>query len=252
MFGIDTWLEGLLHGAPTLGIVLLMSFVLGLRHASDPDHLAAVTTLIAAEERIRPRHKAALMGLSWGLGHATTLTLLGLPLVLFNHYLPALVQQIAETIIGGLIVLLALRLLYRWHHGHYHAHLHHHPGQPPHRHLHAHADGTAHDHGHAALPRTPLAAYGIGLVHGVGGSAGLTLLLLASMRGRAEAAGALLLFAAGTALSMAMLSAGFGWIIARGPIARHMDRAAPGLGVVSLAFGVYYTLGALGVVSYPL
>jgi ABC-type nickel/cobalt efflux system permease component RcnA len=252
MFGIDTWLEGLLHGSPTLGIVLLMSFVLGLRHASDPDHLAAVTTLMAAEEGVRPRHKAALMGLSWGLGHATTLTLLGLPLVLFNHYLPALVQRIAETIIGGLIVLLALRLLYRWHHGHYHAHLHHHPGQTPHSHLHAHADGTAHDHVHAGLPRTPLAAYGIGLVHGVGGSAGLTLLLLASIRGRAEATSALLLFAAGTALSMAVLSAGFGWIITRGPIARNADRVTPLLGVLSLTFGVYYTLGALGLVSYPL
>jgi ABC-type nickel/cobalt efflux system permease component RcnA len=252
MFGTDTWLEGWLHGSPTLGIVLLISLILGLRHASDPDHLAAVTTLLATEQGGRSGRKAALMGLSWGLGHATTLVLLGLLLVRFNHYLPEAVQRSAEAAIGGLIVLLALRLLYQWHHGHFHAHRHHHPGHAQHCHVHAHLGGATHAHGHASLPRTPLAAYGIGLVHGVGGSAGLTLLVLSTIRSRAEATTVLLLFAAGTAVAMAILSAGLGWLLARGPIARHCDWAMPLLGGFSLAFGVYYTLGALSVVSYPL
>jgi high-affinity nickel permease len=252
MSGIDSSLEGLLHSTPTLGFVLLMSLALGLRHASDPDHLAAVTTLLATEEAPRPGRTAALLGFSWGLGHATTLILVGVPLVLFKRYLPALVQQGAEAAIGILIVLLAVRVLFHWRRGRYHAHLHHHPGHAPHRHLHAHVVDTVHDHPHPRLARTPLAAYGIGLVHGVGGSAGLTLLLLSTMRTRVEASAALLLFAAGTAVSMAVLSAGFGWVLARGPIARHFDWAMPMLGGVSLAFGVYYTLDALGIVSYPL
>jgi len=226
-----------------------MSLVLGLRHAGDPDHLAAVTLLIASEEGVRLGRKAALIGLSWGLGHATTLTLLGVPLVLFNRYLPELVQQVAETVVGALIVLLALRLLWQWQRGRYHAHPHRHADHSQHRHLHAHSRGAAHDHPHPGLQRTPRSAYGIGLVHGVGGSAGLTLLLLSTIRDRTEATAALLLFALGTALCMSMLSAGFGWIIVRGPVARHANWAAPMLGVVSLAFGVYYILGALGMVQ---
>ncbi len=252
MIGIDTWLEELLHGASTLDLVLLLSLTLGLRHASDPDHLAAVTTLIASEAETPARRAAMLLGFSWGLGHATTLTVVGLPLVLFKSSLPELVQQGAEVVIGILIVFLAVRLLSRWHRGIYHAHLHQHPGSPPHRHLHTHANGTAHNHVHTRFPRTPLAAYSIGMVHGIGGSAGLTLLLLATIPSRADATAALLVFAAGTAVSMAAFSAGFGWLLARGPIARYGNWAMPVLGGVSFTFGIYYVLGALGVVTYPM
>ncbi len=249
MFGIDTWLEGSLHRPSPLGIILLMSLVLGLRHAGDPDHLAAVTLLIASEQGVRLGRKAAVIGLSWGLGHATTLTLLGVPLVRFNRYLPELVQQVAETVVGVLIVLLALRLLWQWQRGRYHAHPHRHADHSQHRHLHAHSRGATHDHPHLGLQRTPLSAYGIGVIHGIGGSAGLTLLLLSTIRDRTEATVALLLFATGTALSMSMLSAGLGWIIVRGPVARHVNWAAPTFGVLSLAFGVYYLLGTLGMVQ---
>ena len=66
MSAIDGWLEGFLYGPAGVGAVLLISLLLGLRHASDPDHLAAVTTLIASEEPEAVR-KATFMGLSWGL-----------------------------------------------------------------------------------------------------------------------------------------------------------------------------------------
>jgi hypothetical protein len=68
MATIDGWLEGYLHGPAGLGLIILVSLALGLRHASDPDHLAAVTTLIASEEHRKPARKAGLMGLLWGLG----------------------------------------------------------------------------------------------------------------------------------------------------------------------------------------
>src|SRR5215210_4284823 len=102
-----------------VGIILLVSLLLGLRHASDPDHRAAVTTLIASEkERDRVR-KAGVMGFLWGLGHGTTLVIIGLPLVLLNQYLPEVVGKIAEVAIGCIIVLLAMRLLVRWRRGFY-------------------------------------------------------------------------------------------------------------------------------------
>ena len=77
------------------------------------------------------------------------------------------------------------------------------------------------------------------------------MLLLSTISDRAEAAGALLLFAVGTAASMAILSTAFGLAIAGGPLARNFSRVAPVLGVLGAMFGVWYALGALGLVGYP-
>jgi ABC-type nickel/cobalt efflux system permease component RcnA len=249
---IDEWLEGLMH-EPVVGagIVLVISLLLGLRHASDPDHLAAVTTLIASEEDHRRIGKAGLMGLLWGTGHATTLILVGLPLVLAGIVMPEPIQQVAETLIGVIIIFLAARLLLRWRRGLYHVHTHSHDRKAPHRHVHSHAHSELHEHTHSVPRRTPFSAYGVGLVHGIGGSGGLTLLLLSTITDKVEAAAALLLFAAGTALSMAFLSTAFGFAIAGGPVGKNFERVAPMLGVLSLAFGAWYALGALGLVLYP-
>ena len=251
MGAIDGYFEGFLEGHAGLGVILLISLFLGLRHASDPDHLAAVTTLIASEEEHERARKAGLMGFFWGLGHGTTLLILGLPLVLFNRSLPEPVQQAAEVAIGAIIVFLAARLLLRWRRGFYHVHTHAHDEGPDHRHVHSHEEDDLHEHDHAVPHRTPLSAYGIGLVHGIGGSGGLTLLLLSTISNQAEAAGALLIFAAGTAVSMALLSTAFGLTIAAGPMGRNFERFAPVLGILSMAFGVWYALGALNVLTYP-
>jgi ABC-type nickel/cobalt efflux system permease component RcnA len=223
-----------------------------LRHASDPDHLAAVTTLIASEKDGRGTRKAGSMGLSWGMGHGTSLILIGLPLVLLGRYLPGVVQQAAETLIGVIIIVLAARLLVRWRRGHFHAHVHNHGSEPVHRHVHSHESDPSHEHAHHVSLRTPLSSYGVGLVHGIGGSGGLTLLLLSTIQGAAQATVALLLFAGGTAVSMALLSTAFGLAIARGPIGRNFERLTPALGALSLAFGTWYMLGALGILAYPL
>jgi ABC-type nickel/cobalt efflux system permease component RcnA len=238
----------------------------GLRHASDPDHLAAVSTLIASDPEDGTR-RAGRLGLSWGAGHALTLALFGLPIVLLHAYLPDTLQSAAEAAVGVVIMLLALRLLIRWRRGHYHAHPHSH-GDVEHRHLHPHeqrrsvagtpatsrtAHAPAHEHAHdpgARLGRTRLQAFGIGLVHGTGGSAGVSVLLLAAIPGRTEAVAALIVLAAGTAVSMALLSSAFGYAITRGPVLTRMLALAPAMGVVTLAFGGWYTLGAIGAVPY--
>ena len=252
MAAIDGWLEGYLHGPAALWVVLLVSLLLGLRHASDPDHLAAVTTLIASEKDGSGVKKAGSMGFAWGLGHGTSLVVIGLPLVLLGRYLPEPVQQAAETLIGGIIVFLAVRLLMRWRGGYFHAHVHSHEGEPVHRHVHSHESDPSHEHAHKVMLRTPVSSYVIGLVHGIGGSGGLTLLLLSTIPNLAQATGALLIFAAGTAVSMALLSTAFGTAIARGPIGRSFERLVPALGALGVAFGAWYMLGALGVVAYPL
>lgn len=231
-------------------MALMAALVLGLRHATDPDHLTAVSTLVLAD----PEHRAGRagrLGLAWGLGHASTLVALGLPIVLTGFRLPEALAQGAEVLIGALIVLLALRLLWYWRRTTVHVHQHRHDGSA-HVHVHAHAarhhDGGVPEHRHrhaAALGRTPLAAYGIGLVHGVGGSAVVGLLLVSAMGSRPQAAAALLAFAGGTAIAMAAVSAGFAHALGRGPLRSQTRRVMPLFGVASLVFGLWYAVVAV-------
>jgi len=250
--GLDAWLAGL-GGPGALG--LAVAVLLGLRHASDPDHLAAVSTLLLSDERAGAR-RAGLLGLSWGLGHAVTLFAFGVPVILFRRHLPPIVQRGAEFVIGLVILGLALRLLLRWRRGYFHSHSHQH-GHLQHSHPHAHEDPppghpqavhsrVPHAHAHAEqLGRSPLEAFGLGLVHGVGGSAAVGILLVGAVPGREAGVAALALFAAATAASMAMVSSALGYALARGDLARRFEPLVPVFGAVSLLFGAWYAASAL-------
>jgi len=237
-------------------LVLAIALLLGLRHASDPDHLVAVSSLVAVE-RARPVRRASGIAFAWGLGHGTTVVVLGLPVILFRRSIPSGIQSAAEVVVGLVIVLLALRVLRLWRTNDVHVHEHAHDGVT-HRHLHRHEREAAadhlrsrspalhgHDHGATRL-RSPVQSYGLGLVHGVGGSAAVTVLLLASIPSRPAAIGALLLFAVGTGSSMALLSVGFAFALARSSARRRLEVALPLLGACSLAFGAWYTVAAVG------
>jgi high-affinity nickel permease len=229
MFGLDDSIAAFSDGA-SLWIVLAVAVLLGLRHASDPDHLAAVTTLVASG-REQVTRRAAELGFAWGLGHGATLFLFGLPILLLDAYLPDRVQQAAETAIALVIVYLAVRLLLRWRAGAFHRH-----GEDTHVHVPA---------------RSRLGAFGIGLVHGMGGSAGVGVLLVASVESTPLAVASLALLALFTGVSMTMLSTGFGLTVFARPIRRAFGGVAPALGVSSLAFGVWYATAAWSLVPYP-
>jgi high-affinity nickel-transport protein len=226
MFGLDQYLAGLSDGT-SLIVVAAIACLLGLRHATDPDHLAAVTTLVAGG-RERGSRLAGRLGLAWGSGHAAALFAFGLPIVLFKAYLPEEIERGAETAVGLVVVMLAAWLLVRWRRGVFHSHV----------------------HGGPTRLRSPLQAFAIGLLHGVGGSAGVGVLLLASIHDRTLATAALGLFAACTAISMAALSTSFGLTLSSAPVRRSFHRLAPVLGTASLAFGAWYALGALNVAPY--
>jgi High-affinity nickel-transport protein len=247
LLGLDDQIASLSDGGG-LVVALVVALLLGLRHATDPDHLTAVATLMVSEADGRGR-RAGWLGLAWGAGHATTLLLFGVPFVLFGSYLPQAVERGAEVAIGLVIVALAVRLLVRWRRGYFHLHSHSHGAvrhAHPHVHEHAPADGHPERHEHAHSPgRTPLAAYGIGLIHGLGGSAGVGVLLIGAMSSRAGAAAALVIFAAATALSMAFVSTGFGLAMGGGRLARRSTAVVPALGTLSLAFGTWYALAAI-------
>jgi ABC-type nickel/cobalt efflux system permease component RcnA len=238
-----------------LATALLVALLLGLRHATDPDHLTAMSTLVLSE-RPSGGARAGLLGLAWGAGHAVTLCLFGLPVVLVGRELPERAVRAAELAVGLLIVGLAARLLVRWRRGYFHSHPHRH-GELRHAHPHVHEHASAevhppeHDHAHRhgeRLGRSPLAAFGIGLVHGVGGSAGAGVLVVAAL-GPAAGALALGLLAAGTTLSMALASLIFGQILLREAAVRRLERLVPVLGAASLAFGLWYALAATGLLG---
>jgi high-affinity nickel permease len=237
MFGLDDRIASFSDGT-TLVVVTVVAIVLGLRHASDPDHLAAVTTLIASGKE-RAARRAGILGLVWGLGHATSLFVFGIPIVLYRAYLPGVVQRGAETTVGLLIVFLAGWLLLRWRRGALAVHAHDDTGP-------RHAHGPA----HPRKTRTRPQAYAIGLIHGLGGSAGVGILLIASIPSHALGVAALAVFAVGTAVSMGLLSSGLGLTLSSAPVQRSFQRLAPALGAVSLAFGLWYALGAQGLLPY--
>jgi high-affinity nickel permease len=227
MLGLDEKIASFSDGA-SIWVVLALAVLLGVRHATDPDHLAAMTTLIAGG-RERAARRAGELGLAWGAGHAATLFAFGLPVVLLNRFLPQWVQQAAETSIGLVIVYLAARLLARCRNGELRFHVH--------------------PHAHGA--RTRRGAFAIGLVHGVGGSAGVGLLVLASVRSTGLAVISLALFAVFTAVSMGMLSSMFGSMLVSRPVRAAFDTTAPVLGGASLAFGLWYATAAWSLAPYP-
>lgn len=220
MFGLDDYLASLSAGSSIL-VVLLVATLLGLRHATDPDHIAAITTLVASGQE-QARRRAAALGAWWGLGHAVTLVVFGVPILLFEAYLPENVQRGAETAVAALIVYLALRLLVR------------------HRHR--------HEHGRHQV-RTPVAAFCVGLVHGLGGSAGVGVLLLAAIPSTGLAVVSLVVVALFTGVSMTAVTTGFGATLAARPGA--VAAAAPVLGLASLAFGFWYAAAAWSLMPYP-
>ena len=205
MFGVDETVARLAEGHGPV-VAPVVALLLGLRHATDPDHLVAVSTLLASDAD-GDRRRAGRLGLAWGAGHASTLLVFGLPIILFHAYLPEAAQRGAEVLVGLMIVFLGVRLLVRR---------------------------------RGRIGRSPVEAFGIGLLHGMAGSAGVGVLLLAAVPARSEAVAALVVLAVGTALSMAVLSYALGRVIA----GRRLD-FAPAMGAVTCAFGAWYALAAV-------
>ncbi|HVD25630.1 MAG TPA: HupE/UreJ family protein [Gaiellaceae bacterium] len=223
MFGLDDFIASYSDGA-SVWLVVLVAILLGLRHATDPDHLAAVASLLAGTKE-SPTRAAAGLGAAWGLGHAVTLFAFGVPILLLDRYLPERVQQSAETAIAFLIAYLAVRLLFRWRSGFGHSH--------PHR------------------SRTRLGAFSIGLVHGMGGSAGIGVLLVASIHSTPLSVLALVLLAFFTAVSMTILSTAFGAALATRPLRASFQAVAPVFGLAGLAFACWYGAAAWTLAPYP-
>lgn len=191
---------------------LILGLFIGMAHALEADHLAAVGTL-ASDGKASPKRLAAL-GASWGLGHSTTLLLLSLPVILFGVVLSERLAAGLEFAVGIMLIGMGANVLWKMHKKRVHFHLHDHGDGQKHFHAHSHAGAkTPHStdpHSHKHLRFSPR-AYLIGLVHGAAGSAGLVALAAAATRDAATAVSYILLFGLGSVIGMAVLTYSASW-----------------------------------------
>jgi hypothetical protein len=252
----------------TVFAILATGFVLGMRHATDPDHVIAVSTIVSRERSIV---KAGLIGVLWGVGHTLTILVVGAGIILFGLAIPTRVGLTMEFSVGLMLILLGVLNLtgaMAWISEKFspahpqltgsHAHLHEHESQI-HLHWHSHSAEKEH-HGESLTPPKwlggPATSLGlfhtlrplfVGLVHGLAGSAAVALLVLSTIREPKWAVLYLFIFGAGTIAGMMLVTAAISvpFSFAGYQFASLNKGLIVGSGVLSLAFGLFvcYQIG---------
>ncbi len=223
--------------APLLATIGL-GFVLGLKHALDADHLVAVTTMAG---RQRSLLRCSLVGAWWGIGHTASLLAASLVVIAMRRAIPVRAANAMELAVGVMLVVLGADLLRRVLRGELRAHVHEHDG---HTHLHVHAGaGTDPDERrrHHHVGKRPFL---VGVVHGLAGTAALTLVVLSTIAGVWAGLLYVLVFGAGTIAGMLVMSAlvGLPMVLAARLTGRLTAQIQLVAAVSSMAFGVYYSL----------
>lgn len=222
----------------SLAAILALGFVLGMRHATDADHVVAVSTIVS---RARSLRAAAPIGILWGLGHTLTISVVGGAIVLFGIVIPPYVGLGMELSVAIMLVLLGAMTV--------HSVLHEATSLARAR---PYAHGLAHRHAHDAEPPPPRRARSkrplvVGIVHGLAGSAAVALLVLGAIRDALWALGYLLVFGVGTIAGMLVITSALALPIAA--VAQRFERLHRALGIVtgcaSIVFGavLVYEIG---------
>ncbi len=187
---------------------LFLGFLIGMAHALEADHLAAVGAMAAGENS--SKRKLALRGAAWGLGHATMLFAICAAVIAFGFVLSDQLSAVLEFAVGVMLVVLGIDVLRKMAKRKVHFHVHAHDEGKPHLHAHSHEHAATphqidpHEHRHASA--FPIRAMLVGLMYGAAGSAGLLALTLVATRDPAIAIIYILLFGVGSVLGMAALS----------------------------------------------
>jgi ABC-type nickel/cobalt efflux system permease component RcnA len=211
---------------------LALGFVLGLRHALDADHLAAVSTFVTEERNLL---RSSLIGVSWGMGHTAALLVFGLGVAAFRLALTPRFSQFLELLVGCMLVLLGGNVLYKLAKGRaLHAHAHAHDGAA-HTHLHMHASEAGHDHQHQHRTlRLGGRPFVVGVVHGLAGTAALMMLVVGAIPSLLLAAGYILIFGVGSIGGMTVMS-----LLMTVPLALAARRLALVEQLIRLAAGLF-------------
>jgi len=187
--------------------LLLFGFLLGMRHALESDHVAAVSALATRSHNAR---ETIWMGAAWGIGHTLTLFLIGSTVLLMHIEFPEYIALLLEFAVGIMLVVLGIDVIGRMIRERMHVHIHTHDSGIQHIHFHSHAQGKMHGeeptHRHSHRLAVLLRPFIVGTVHGMAGSAALLLLTLHTLKSSLEGIFYILLFGLGTVAGMAIIS----------------------------------------------
>ena len=235
--------------------IIVMGFLFGMRHATDPDHVIAVTTIVSREGNIK---RAAMIGIAWGIGHTLTIVAVGFVMIFFRIALPPRLGLSMEMAVGLMLILLGLKNLrgvLRRRAEHTEAAADNRVVVHSHAHAHDHADAAhRHETEHAVVATMDgwfnksyiyqfLRPLIVGLVHGLAGSTAIALLVLATISSPAWAVAYLIVFGLGTVMGMMLITLTMGSTFAYGGpriamVGKHFASVA---GAVSVAFGLFVT-----------
>ncbi len=220
----------------TLLTLLGLGFLLGIEHATDADHVAAVSTMTSESKNLK---NSAMHGIYWGLGHTFTLLFVGLLLLLFKITIPQKLAASFEFLVGLMLVFLGINLFVKILKSRFHLHLHKH-GKIAHLHYHIHKSQHSHKHSKTS--------FFIGLVHGLAGSAALMLLVLATVKTIFSGLVYILVFGVGSILGMLLISISISIPIL---LAKNLSRIhfiiRSLASLVSIFIGVSVIVGILGI-----
>tara|TARA_Y100001970_G_scaffold165119_1_gene201756 strand:+ start:25972 stop:26691 length:720 start_codon:yes stop_codon:yes gene_type:complete len=218
-----------------MGSALFFGFLLGLRHALDADHLAAVATLASGNQKPK---EALKMGFAWGGGHALTLCAVGIIVMSFDTFLPTNISYLLQFLVGLMLVWLGIDVILRLKKARIHFHSHRHSDGTVHFHAHSHGIQTPHkniDHNHQHLRRPTLRAFLVGLMHGMAGSAALLIFAIDNFESIWTGLVYIGLFGLGAMTGMALLT-----VVIAVPLRSLMKR---------LSWGYNYMIFTLGIIS---
>ncbi|MBI5300627.1 MAG: urease accessory protein UreH [Chloroflexi bacterium] len=225
----------------TLLTTLILGFTLGMEHALDADHVVAVSTIVSQNKHPL---KAALVGTFWGIGHTTTLFLVGMAVIGFKLAIPEQLALSMEFLVGVVLFVLGAQIVWEYRAKKVHTHTHDHNGEiPVHPHLHSHADIAGHKHHALSHQRKSLM---IGMIHGLAGSAALMLIVLSTIRSPLEAIAYILIFGGGSILGMMLVSTliGLPFALSHRFVSLHrVIRFAAGAISIVLGMIVMYNIG---------
>ncbi len=186
--------------------ILLIGFLLGMKHATEADHLAAVATLASRQHSLAQTMR---QGIAWGIGHTLTLMLFGGIALAMGKSIPANMAQALELAVGVMLVALGADVLRRLVRQRVHFHVHSHGLRLRHVHAHSHAGEGAHRyslHRHVHVERPPVRALAVGMMHGMAGSTALIVLSLGAVESVSAGLAYLAMFGVGSIAGMALLS----------------------------------------------
>lgn len=186
--------------------ILVVGLLLGMKHATEADHLAAVATLATRQSSLK---QTLRQGVAWGIGHTLTLMLFGGAVLLLGQVISPRLEQALETAVGIMLIALGADVLRRLVRDRIHFHVHRHHPDTAHVHAHSHRGEGRHAdsaHRHVHAQRWPVRALAVGMMHGLAGSAALVVVALQTIPSARLGVGYIALFGVGSIAGMAMLS----------------------------------------------